>query len=1266
MLTITKLKSAEYLIRSVAEGLEDYYMGAGEAPGVWRGEWAAELGLHGVVEAPLLRALVNGHDPATARDWLEGHRTRTVAAIDVTLSCPKSVSLLWAFGTEETSTAVSLAVVDAVDVALELLEGRAAFTRRQEGGVRHRVGTHGFAVATFAHRTSRAGDPQLHTHCLIPNIVRRADGEHVAFDGNLVHVWGKAAGTVFLNELERGLTARLGVAWGPDRNGTREMVGFTAEQIRRFSKRTVAIETRLEAAGEVVFDSKKARMQADERASLDTRGRKDKTLTPERLRDRWNVEAATVDLQPGATVDDLVVGRQISVRPGLSDDDVFVALVDPETGLCATDSRFNEAHVVERVAAMSGGRMTAADIVDQAQRFLASGLVVRLAPDVGRRRPPEWCTVEHRAVEDQLLAHLHRLAADTRHAVEPACVHDAVAAEPVPLGEDQAAAVRVLCGAGPAVRSMLAPAGFGKTTAVHAAVRAQLAAGRRVVVVAPTHKAVAALRGADVDAQTIARFLVQIDGGALAADTTMVLDEVSQVGTRQAAAVLDAVARSPGGQLWCVGDAGQTQSASAGGLAAEIEALATARVIASATLTSNRRQADPVDQKALAKLRAGDVVGSRTLRTGAGWEHEHATSAETQHALARAGVADADRYGARNVVVLAVSHADCEDLADRIRALLAARGELRGPTVHGPGWGPDPRIYAAGDRILLHTNHAVTGVCNGSTGTILGLTHAGAHVLFDDYERHVFVEAAVFAGRRRDGTPNMSHAWARTIDGAQGGTWHQVHLLGTAALDRYRGYVGQSRSRRPTHTWNTRPEVDHPAHLLADQRSPAEVVAGALGRAEPKTFAAGDDPWVLNRRLRAERDEHAAAAATRPPDRNVELQRARQDRDRAEQEQRRARQEVADRHAERAKLGLLRQLRRGGRSNIARAQQAVAGAQRHLERAGYAAEAARARVAEIEDAVAERAVWDRANGWRLERIAVIDDTLAHHWAGVVLRAVHADDPLAFGIDRLRAARATYATDLGLLQRQLPTDRSHALAAVRRQLQQRQQRGRAAEQAERQSRAALDEARQRRRWGRRNEPSVDAAEAAAEHAHTHAIAARAAVRAVEKRVSAERQALRESADVASETTEERLRIEHALRDIDDTLAATRAERVLAAARDPQHPLWATLGPPPQTRGGLAAWCGIADRLEARDDDHPSAAEVSAVSRALGDWYGRRDRERVLHDVGHIIDIAGRHDPERASAPPHDPADWHAATERAQHTLEATRAREVAGRGLELGL
>lgn len=94
-----------------------------------------------------------------------------------------------------------------------------------------------------------------------------------------MHQWLKASGTIFQSELQHQLTARLGVAWGPERNGCRELVGFTAEQRRAFSKRTAAIETALEADDEAV--TAKERMRADDRASLSTRARKDPTLTPE-------------------------------------------------------------------------------------------------------------------------------------------------------------------------------------------------------------------------------------------------------------------------------------------------------------------------------------------------------------------------------------------------------------------------------------------------------------------------------------------------------------------------------------------------------------------------------------------------------------------------------------------------------------------------------------------------------------------------------------------------------------------------------------------------------------------------------------------------------------------------------------------------------------------------------------------------------------------------------------------------------------------------
>ena len=91
MLRIAKLADAGYLISQVALGIDDYYVGVGEAPGVWQGRLAADLGLAGVVEADALRALLLGRDPVTDAFLVTGGRRRTVTALDVTFSAPKSV-----------------------------------------------------------------------------------------------------------------------------------------------------------------------------------------------------------------------------------------------------------------------------------------------------------------------------------------------------------------------------------------------------------------------------------------------------------------------------------------------------------------------------------------------------------------------------------------------------------------------------------------------------------------------------------------------------------------------------------------------------------------------------------------------------------------------------------------------------------------------------------------------------------------------------------------------------------------------------------------------------------------------------------------------------------------------------------------------------------------------------------------------------------------------------------------------------------------------
>jgi len=583
-------------------------------------------------------------------------------------------------------------------------------------------------------------------------------------------------------------------------------------------------------------------------------------------------------------------------------------------------------------------------------------------------------------------------------------VASVVDADPVPLGEDQRAAVGVLCSPGAALRVVLAPAGHGKTALTTSAASAVEGDGRTVVALATTNKAVAELRAAGLEASTIARW--RLDGAALPEGAVVVLDEVSQVSTRDASAVLTAVTATSGAALWCLGDEDQGRSVAPGGLAAELARLADDRQVAAAELSVNRRQHDPDEQEALAAYRRGDLAASQATRVGHDWEHTASTTEETRDQLAAVAVVDICDYGPTAVAVLAVSHVDCEDLTDRIRRQLRALGRIAGPELSGPGWGPEERDYAAGDRVLFHVNCRLGDerVHNGTAGQVCAVDRHGINVTLDD-GRTAVLPPAVYAGCRPDGSPNMSHAWARTIDGAQGGTWDHVHLLATPNVDRHTLYVGQSRGRHPTHTWNTVPTPGDEVHgnVVVDRRDPGEIVLAAAARVPDNTFAAWDDPDVIDRRLRAEAHEHRAALASGPPDCRAERQQLARAVEQLEREARTHADALAraERHV-RATGGphLRRHAREAHHSAVAardRAEHRLLDTQADLR-------ITRAQLGRAESAVEQRHRWEQANQWRHHELAHVEHQLAAHWTRAVLTAIDQDDPLAHGLDRLRGAR----------------------------------------------------------------------------------------------------------------------------------------------------------------------------------------------------------------------------------------------------------------------
>ena len=173
------------------------------------------------------------------------------------------------------------------------------WSRRGHGGV-EQVRGEGLIAAAFRHRTSRNGDPHLHTHVLVPNMVLGEDGKWATLDARWIYTSAKTIGYLYEAQLRHNLTAALGVEWGPVRNGIADIGGIPAEVLKAFSTRRAEIEERMAIRNQ---HSPKAAMIA----ALDTRRAKDSEPGPVELRARWAERAAEIGLRPDRLRD--AIGR---------------------------------------------------------------------------------------------------------------------------------------------------------------------------------------------------------------------------------------------------------------------------------------------------------------------------------------------------------------------------------------------------------------------------------------------------------------------------------------------------------------------------------------------------------------------------------------------------------------------------------------------------------------------------------------------------------------------------------------------------------------------------------------------------------------------------------------------------------------------------------------------------------------------------------------------------------------------------------------------
>jgi conjugative relaxase-like TrwC/TraI family protein len=255
-----------------------------------------------------------GRPPAGDRE-LSGFLARTsrpattaVAGYDLTFSPVKSVSTLWAVAPRPVAEQVEAAHHAAVSDTLAWLEREAAYTRTGHGGVRQ-VDVTGLVAVAFAHRDSRAGDPDLHTHVVVANKVQTRDGKWLAVDGRVLYKAAVAASERYNTRLETELGSRLQLRFedrghDPGKRPVREVAGVDPRLNTAWSTRRVVIEVR-RAELAAAFQADHGRpptaveaLQLAQQANLETRPRKHEPRSPAEQRAAWRQQA--VDVLGGA------------------------------------------------------------------------------------------------------------------------------------------------------------------------------------------------------------------------------------------------------------------------------------------------------------------------------------------------------------------------------------------------------------------------------------------------------------------------------------------------------------------------------------------------------------------------------------------------------------------------------------------------------------------------------------------------------------------------------------------------------------------------------------------------------------------------------------------------------------------------------------------------------------------------------------------------------------------------------------------------------
>ena len=777
---------------------------------------------------------------------------------------------------DDTRKQIEAAFDASTEAVISYLQRHAVASRAGAGGTERVEVPAGATVARFDHHSSRSGDPQLHAHLLFMNRVLCDDGVWRTLDGRLLFERAMPASLYGAAVLRIELSQRLGWHW--DRVGANlhaEIAGADHSLSTMWSQRSR--ETAREAQRRIRdFEATKGREPtAEERleiwdqATVASRASKDLHRLGGDPHERWRQEAADTGVDSDALVGSYRDAARVYPgtydRPEVIIDSHLVHVADETVEhLTATAEQIaaglTDADIDKAVLATitASGALAGTEAVGGAGVGLVDRLGGALRSELHRRLVPHndrWYSPGLLAAEITTAAWLSSPAPDIAAAEARAARLDTDG-----LGADQTEAARQLVASPTTGAVVVGPAGSGKTAML--ARVADAAGHHNVVAVAPTAVAAATLGAAiGVRSDTVARLLVAAkdkptdpnsqpstgsrpdDSNPVPAGGTIIIDEASQLATRDLAAVCG-LAAGAGARIILVGDPAQQGSIAAGGMFA---ALAESGALTTVALAELWRFEDPEEAAVTVKLRAGDrsALDYHRARGRVGF-------------AAHAEIADAaaEWWQQHSEVSTALS-APTRTLVEEINAEIAARRAAAGETGEAVvGEGPttirvgditvtrrnsrrlvasDSQWVKNGDRWVVESAAAASSIrlrrCDTGATVTVPLTYASKH---------------------------LQLGYAVTQTRAQSVTVEAACAVATASTRLSELYVGLTRGTRSNHLLVVTDEVGCDEDSPPDQLDPDEVLVGIFSRRAHQSVAA--DP-ASGLAARAAAGAHLAAVA---------------------------------------------------------------------------------------------------------------------------------------------------------------------------------------------------------------------------------------------------------------------------------------------------------------------------------------------------------------------------------------------------------------------